>query len=111
MILNSSSAGPAAQNSILPPELPWNGKSKSLLREFASSAQYSPSIARWFENSLEPILARDLDLMGHMTARYINFIDDLDPTKGLEGGALLPRFSTGYSDIRQSPWPSDVYIR
>jgi murein tripeptide amidase MpaA len=70
---------------------------------FASSAQYSPSIARWFEHNLEPILAHDLEVMGHTTARYINFIDDLDPTKGLGGDALLPRFSTGYSDIRHLP--------
>ena len=70
---------------------------------FTSSAQYSPSIARWFENSLETILSHHLERMGHMTARYINFIDDLDPTKGLEGGAVLPRFSTGYSDIRHLP--------
>ena len=71
--------------------------------DFASSAQYSRSIARWFENNLEPILAHDLEMMGHMTARYLNFIDDVDPTKGLQGGALLPRFSTGYSDIRHLP--------
>ena len=31
MLSNLSSAGRAAQDSILPPELPWNGKSKSLL--------------------------------------------------------------------------------
>src|ERR1700675_4380907 len=41
--------------------------------------------------------------MGHLTARYINLIDDLDPAKGLEGGPLLPRFSTGYGDIRHLP--------
>ena len=70
---------------------------------FASSAQYSPSITRWFEHNLEPILAHDLEVMGHTTARYINFIDNLDPAKGLEGDALLPRFSTGYSDIRHLP--------
>jgi hypothetical protein len=70
---------------------------------FASRAQYSPATARWFESNLEPILVHDLEMMGHMTTRYINFIDDLDPTKGLEGGALLPRFSTGYSDIRHLP--------
>jgi murein tripeptide amidase MpaA len=70
---------------------------------FASSAQYSPSIASWFENNLEPILAHDLGGMGHLTARYINLIDNLDPTKGLQGGALLPRFSTGYGDIRHFP--------
>ena len=70
---------------------------------FPSSAQYSPAIARWFENNLEPSLARDLERMGHLTARYINLIDPLDPAKGLEGDALLPRFSTGYSDIRHLP--------
>jgi murein tripeptide amidase MpaA len=70
---------------------------------FASGAQYSPSIARWFENNLEPILAHDLEAMGHLTTRYINFLDDLDPTRGLAGAALLPRFSTGYSDIRHLP--------
>ena len=31
MLFNSSSTGPASPNSILPPELPWSGKSKSLL--------------------------------------------------------------------------------
>src|SRR3984957_8422060 len=41
--------------------------------------------------------------MGHRTARHLNLIDDVDPTKGLRGGALLPRFSTGYSDIRHLP--------
>lgn len=70
---------------------------------FASSAQYSPSISRWFENNLEPMLAHDLEVMGHKTSRYINLIDNLDPAKGLEGGALLPRFSTGYADIRHLP--------
>ena len=70
---------------------------------FASSAQHSPAIARWFENTLEPNLAHDLEAMGHRTARYINLIDNLDPTKGLAGDALLPRFSTGYSDIRHLP--------
>jgi murein tripeptide amidase MpaA len=70
---------------------------------FASGAQYSPSIAGWFENNLEPTLAHDLEAMGHLTTRYINLIDDLDPTRGLAGGALLPRFSTGYGDIRHLP--------
>ena len=70
---------------------------------FASDFQYSPAAARWFESNLEPILVHDLEMMGHMTTRYINFIDDLDPTKGLEGGALLPRFSTGYSNMRHLP--------
>src|SRR3984957_248854 len=41
--------------------------------------------------------------MGHRTARHLNPIDDVDPTKGLRGGALLPRFLTGYSDIPHLP--------
>lgn len=70
---------------------------------FASEAQYSPRTARWFQNNLEPVLTSDLRIMGHLTSRYINLIDDLDPAKGVGGGPNLPRFSTGYSDIRHLP--------
>lgn len=70
---------------------------------FTSPVQYSPSITTWFEQKLEPILTHDLESMGHLTTRYINFIDNLDPTKGLEEGPHLLRFSTGYGDVRHIP--------
>jgi hypothetical protein len=71
--------------------------------DFPSRAQCSPAVSAWLEETLEPALRQDLIAMGHTPTRFVNFIDNLDPGKGLSGGPDMARFSTGYGDARHLP--------
>jgi murein tripeptide amidase MpaA len=65
----------------------WNGQ-----------AGYSPSIAKWLDETLRPPVDRALTAMGHIPGPLI-FTDD-PLASGVVEGQSDPRLSTGYGDAR-----------
>ncbi len=64
-----------------------------------NSTGYSTQAVRWMDMMLGSALHRALGAMGHIPGPLINN----DPAEGLTMPNLLPRFATGYGDIRHMP--------
>ena len=64
---------------------------------------FSPSIAAWLGDTLEPALTRDLEAMGHIPGPLIQLLDDKDPAKGIQDWMPTARFSNAYGDVRHVP--------
>jgi hypothetical protein len=63
----------------------------------------APPIAAWTNNLLLPRLLPILEARGHLVAPYIQLVDDANPGRGQTGGVAEPRFSTGYTVLRNRP--------
>lgn len=59
-------------------------------------------IGQWMDGNFQRVLA-GLEEKGHLTAPYIWLKEETDPTLGMTGGAAPPRFSTGYTPLRNRP--------
>ena len=70
-----------------------------------SSGRYaqSPAIGRWLDRHLRPAMNAALARAGHIPGPLIFAVDDRNPASGLTDAAALPRFSTGYGDLRRLP--------
>jgi hypothetical protein len=62
-----------------------------------------PGIAAWTNDTLLPRLLPALEARGHLVAPYVFLVDDADPGKGQTGAISEPRFSTGYTVLRNRP--------
>ena len=61
------------------------------------------AVANWTtESYLKPLSGR-MAAAGFPLVPYVNFRRDHDPTSGIEAGPATPRFSTGYSALRNRP--------
>ena len=56
----------------------------------------------WLETVVRPSLA-EVEEAGWKTAPYIEWVDPLDPTKGIDPGPAEPRYGTGYVPLRGIP--------
>ncbi len=56
----------------------------------------------WLETAVRPSLAA-VEEAGWKTAPYIEWIDPLDPAKGIDIGPTEPRYGTGYMPLRSIP--------
>jgi hypothetical protein len=63
----------------------------------------APQVAAWTNGALLPRLLPALEARGHQVAPYIQLVDDADPGRGQTGGVAEPRFSTGYTVLRNRP--------
>lgn len=54
-------------------------------------------------SSIVPKALRDVEEAGYRTAPYVEFVDDLDPAKGIDMGPSTPRYGTGYFPLRSVP--------
>lgn len=59
-------------------------------------------LADWLRKVVPRALAGVEDA-GYKTAPYVDFVDPLDPLKGIDPGVIQPRFSTGYFPLRSVP--------
>jgi len=64
---------------------------------------WSPSIARWLEDTFAPAIQRDLDAMGHVPGPLVFAINGSDMTGGNLVWSAGPRFSNGWGDLRHLP--------
>jgi hypothetical protein len=60
-------------------------------------------VAAWTNTVLLPRLLPALEARGHQVAPYIQLVDDADPGRGQTGSIAEPRFSTGYTVLRNRP--------
>jgi hypothetical protein len=60
-------------------------------------------VQRWLVEAFEGRVVPRLTAMGHLPAPYLDFRRANDPASGVEFGATLPRFSTGYSTLQCRP--------
>jgi Zinc carboxypeptidase len=63
----------------------------------------APGVASWVRGSLLKRLLPGLEARGHQVAPYIQLVDDADPGRGQAGAISDPRFSTGYTVLRNRP--------
>ena len=63
----------------------------------------APQVAGWTSKTLLPRLLPALEARGHLVAPYIQLVDDANPGRGQTGGVAEPRFSTGYTVLRNRP--------
>jgi hypothetical protein len=64
---------------------------------------WSPEIADWLNRFYRPTVEAALTAAGHFPGPLVFPIDDRDPTKGLNAGPAMPRYSNGYGDLRHLP--------
>ena len=62
-----------------------------------------PGIAAWITQQLLPGMLRDVEAAGHKIFYYVFPREDRDISKGIDGGAATPRFSTGYAALQNRP--------
>lgn len=56
----------------------------------------------WLETAMRPALA-EVEEKGWKTSPYIEWVDPLDPAKGIDTGPTEPRYGTGYMPLRGIP--------
>ena len=64
---------------------------------------WSPSIARWFDDTFAPAIQQDLAAMGHIPGPLVFAINGRDMTGGNLVWSAGPRFSNGWGDLRHLP--------
>lgn len=65
----------------------------------SGSFAWSPQISHWLNAVYRPATEAALKAMGHIPGQFFD-VDEIDETKGLPVGPLLPRYSNGYGDLR-----------
>ncbi|MCE7959006.1 peptidase M14 [Acidobacteria bacterium ACD] len=61
-----------------------------------------PALAAWLEKVVPKALL-DVEEAGYLTAPYVEWVDWLDPRKGIDLGPSEPRYGTGYFPLRSVP--------
>jgi hypothetical protein len=62
----------------------------------------APALSEWLSRVV-PAALRDVEEAGWKTGPYVDFVDNLDPLKGIDTGPTTPRYSTGYFPSRNIP--------
>ena len=62
-----------------------------------------PPIRDWLKTALEGRIIPATEAAGNLLSPYLVFRDNRDPLKGLNGFTATPRFSTGYTPLRNRP--------
>jgi hypothetical protein len=69
---------------------------------YGSEPVTAPAIADWMRRVV-PKALRAVEAAGYKTAPYVDWVEPLDPLKGIDNGVTPPRFSTGYFPLRAVP--------
>jgi murein tripeptide amidase MpaA len=70
----------------------WNGP-----------AGHSPAIAGWLDGALRPAVDAALAAAGHVPGPFVNYVDELDPARGVVEWTADSRYSNGYGDLVRLP--------
>jgi hypothetical protein len=57
----------------------------------------------WMKSAFDARIVPATEAAGNLLAPYLTLRDDRDPSKGIEGFIETPRFSTGYTPLRNRP--------
>jgi murein tripeptide amidase MpaA len=61
------------------------------------------AIADWHRDAFDKRIFPATERAGSRLAQYMTFRDNRDPSKGIDAFIMPPRFSTGYTPLRNSP--------
>lgn len=64
---------------------------------------WSPQSGAWLNGTYRAAVEAALKTAGHIPGQLVFERDDRDPSQGLTRGAVMPRFSHGYGDLRHLP--------
>jgi len=70
---------------------------------YGAQFAWSPKIGAWLDQTYAPAVDEALSRQGHIPGPLVFAVDDRDLTKGLSLGVSMPRFSSGYGDLRHLP--------
>lgn len=70
--------------------------------QFEHHDNVAPSVRDWLEKTMQRVVPQT-DAAGNLLSIYLEFKDNRDYTKGIEGFIASPRFSTGYTPLRNRP--------
>jgi murein tripeptide amidase MpaA len=68
--------------------------------EFAHHAEQSRHLVAWMNEYFEKKVVPSVESEGNLLSRYLQFVDQSDPTKGIITFIATPRFATGYTPLR-----------
>ena len=71
--------------------------------QYERHAGVPQSVRRWEEEAFDKRIAPATEKEGNLLSRYLEFRDNRDLTKGIEDFNGSPRFSTGYTPLRNRP--------
>ncbi|MBA2339170.1 MAG: M14 family metallopeptidase [Pyrinomonadaceae bacterium] len=71
--------------------------------QFEGHENVAAPVGRWMRDSFERRIVPAVETEGNLLAPYLVLRDGTDPAKGLEGFIATPRFSTGYTALRNRP--------
>lgn len=60
-------------------------------------------VRRWMKDAFEGRIFPATEAAGNLLSPYMVFRDNRDPSKGIDGFIASPRFSTGYTPLRNRP--------
>lgn len=63
----------------------------------------SPPVLAWMREAFDQRIFPATESTGNLLAQYMTFRDNRDLSKGIDGFVMPPRFSTGYTTIRNRP--------
>lgn len=71
--------------------------------QYERHAGVPPSVLAWEQEAFDKRIAPATEKEGNLLSRYLEFRDNRDLTKGIEDFNGSPRFSTGYTPLRNRP--------
>lgn len=74
-----------------------------LTYQYEQRENVPPSILQWERAAFESRIIPATEAAGHLAAPYMEFRDNRDLMKGIESFIAPPRFSTGYTPVRNRP--------
>lgn len=74
----------------------------TLTLSYANEGVTAKPLVEWLRRVVPRALA-EVEEAGYKTGPYVEFVDPLDPLKGIDPGAFGARYSTGYFPLRSVP--------
>jgi hypothetical protein len=71
--------------------------------QFEQHQNVPASLLSWMKSAIDGRIVPATESAGNLLAPYITLRDESDPAKGIEGFIETPRYSTGYTPLRNRP--------
>src|SRR5918997_1423669 len=71
--------------------------------QFERHANVAPSVRGWSKEFFDGKIVPATEAAGNLLSPYMVFRDNRDPSKGIDSFVSTPRFSTGYTPLRNRP--------
>ena len=71
--------------------------------DMETAQNIDPALSNWITGTLLPQALPEVEAAGHKIFPYVAPREDTDLSKGLRGGVMAPRLSTGYAALQNRP--------